>query len=152
MLKEKRIVSRIYRNRRIGDFLKELNLTEGRATGFPKIYDAMNRNGSPEPVFKTDEESTHFLAVIPAHPESKEKGEAGGEANQTSLNDTEKAILKLLKKGTCSAEELAKELGLKSRSGFLTRTLKRLIKYGFIEYLYPESPKHPDQKYKLRQL
>jgi len=36
-----------YHNRRIRDFLNELQLTEGRATGFPKIYDAMNKNGSP---------------------------------------------------------------------------------------------------------
>ena len=33
-----RIVARDYRNRRIGDFLKELELTEGRATGFPTIF------------------------------------------------------------------------------------------------------------------
>ncbi|RBJ75971.1 transcriptional regulator, partial [Pseudomonas sp. MWU12-2534b] len=32
-----RVVSRRYRNRRIGEFLKELDLTEGRSTGIPKI-------------------------------------------------------------------------------------------------------------------
>jgi predicted HTH transcriptional regulator len=69
MLKKKRIVSREYRNRRIGDFLKELQLTEGRATGFPKIYDAMKRNGSPEPRFETDHERSYFLAVLPVHPD-----------------------------------------------------------------------------------
>lgn len=151
MLKQKRIVSRMYRNRRIGDFLKELNLTEGRATGFPKIYDAMHKNGSPEPVFETDNQRSYFLAILRAHPDMKERGEAGGEANQISLNDTEKAILKYLKEGPCSADELANELGLKRRSGFLTRTLRRLIKYGFIEYLYPATPRHPDQKYKLKE-
>jgi len=31
-----RAVSRRYRNRRIGEFLKELDLTEGCATGSPK--------------------------------------------------------------------------------------------------------------------
>ncbi|WP_140938596.1 ATP-binding protein [Sphingobacterium lumbrici] len=50
---QKRIVARDYRNRRIGDFLKELDLTEGRGTGFPTIYRAMNKNGSPDPVFET---------------------------------------------------------------------------------------------------
>ena len=29
--------SRRYRNRRLGDFLKELDLTEGRSTGVPTI-------------------------------------------------------------------------------------------------------------------
>jgi ATP-dependent DNA helicase RecG len=38
MLQKERIIARDYRNRRSGDFLKELQLTEGRSTGFPKIY------------------------------------------------------------------------------------------------------------------
>lgn len=61
------IVAREYRNRRIGDFLKELQLTEGRGTGFPAIYDALEANGSPKPVFETDDDSTYFLTTIPAH-------------------------------------------------------------------------------------
>ena len=37
------------RNRRIGELLKELKLAEGRLTGLPQIYDAMEQNGSPTP-------------------------------------------------------------------------------------------------------
>lgn len=48
-LRDGRAVSRRYRNRRIGEFLKELDLTEGRATGIPKILRAMRENGSPAP-------------------------------------------------------------------------------------------------------
>ena len=51
-----RAVSRRYRNRRIGEFLKELDLTEGRATGIPKILKVMAANGSPSPLFETDDE------------------------------------------------------------------------------------------------
>ncbi|MBN2745228.1 MAG: hypothetical protein JXR34_00740, partial [Bacteroidales bacterium] len=61
-----RIVARDYRNRRIGDFLKELHLTEGRGTGFPTIYNAMRDNGSSDPIFDTDEQSTYFLTTLPA--------------------------------------------------------------------------------------
>jgi len=64
---QQRIIARDYRNRRIGDFLKELELTEGRATGFPTIYKAMEQNGSPRPIFDTDELSTYFLVTLPAH-------------------------------------------------------------------------------------
>lgn len=60
------IVAREYRNRRIGDFLKELHLTEGRGTGFPTIYDAMENNGSPAPIFETDDQ-TYVLVTLPAH-------------------------------------------------------------------------------------
>ena len=52
---QKRIIAREYRNRRIGDFLKELKLTEGRGTGLPSIYSSLEANGSPEPSFKTDD-------------------------------------------------------------------------------------------------
>ena len=45
-LRAGRAVPRRYRNRRIGEFLKELEITEGRSTGIPKILDAMRRNGS----------------------------------------------------------------------------------------------------------
>lgn len=46
-LNSDKIVARRYRNRRIGDFLKELDLTEGRCTGIPKMRAAMEKNGSP---------------------------------------------------------------------------------------------------------
>ena len=45
-LRRGKAVSRRYRNRRIGEFLKELDLTEGRATGIPKILRAMRANSS----------------------------------------------------------------------------------------------------------
>lgn len=50
-LREYRVFSRRYRNRRIGEFLKEMHLTEGRNTGFRKIRNALRNNGSPEPLF-----------------------------------------------------------------------------------------------------
>lgn len=57
------------RNRRIGDFLKELNLAEGRGTGIPKIFRKMKENGSPRPIFDFDEEKTYFRVILPAHPQ-----------------------------------------------------------------------------------
>ena len=50
-LREFRVHSRRYRNRRIGEFLKEMHLTEGRNTGFRKIRNALRNNGSPDPLF-----------------------------------------------------------------------------------------------------
>ena len=46
--KKGQAVSRCYRNRRIGEFLKELDLAEARSTGVPKIFRAMRQNDSPE--------------------------------------------------------------------------------------------------------
>ncbi len=57
------------RNRRIGEFLKELKLAEGRLSGLPKVFQAMEANGSPPPRFEFDEQRTFFQATLPAHPE-----------------------------------------------------------------------------------
>lgn len=57
------------RNRRIGEFLKELGLAEGRLSGLPKVFQAMEANGSPLPRFDFDEQRTYFQVTLPAHPE-----------------------------------------------------------------------------------
>ena len=61
-LKKFTVYSRRYRNRRIGDFLKELHLTEGRNTGFKKILNALKANGSPLPEFETDKYHDYFVS------------------------------------------------------------------------------------------
>jgi len=57
------------RNRRIGEFLKELDLAEGRGTGIPKIRRKMKENGSPQPKFEFDAGRTYFRVILPAHPQ-----------------------------------------------------------------------------------
>ncbi|MCZ7399882.1 MAG: tetratricopeptide repeat protein [Candidatus Methanoperedens sp.] len=57
------------RNRRIGEFLKEPGLAEGRGTGIPKIKRKMNENGSPDPEFEFDDGRTYFRVILPAHPQ-----------------------------------------------------------------------------------
>lgn len=61
----KKLKARRYRNRRLGDFLKELDLTEGRATGIPTIQKALRVNGSAPAVIDTDDDRTYFLMTIP---------------------------------------------------------------------------------------
>ena len=66
-LKEANILrSRRDRNRRLGEFLKELDLTEGRATGIPTIQKKLRENGSPKATIETDESRSYFLIDIPA--------------------------------------------------------------------------------------
>ncbi len=63
-----KVRSRRYRNRRLGEFLKELELTEGRATGIPTILNSLKDNGSPAPRFHTDEDRTFFEVELFIHP------------------------------------------------------------------------------------
>ncbi|MBR6589872.1 MAG: winged helix-turn-helix transcriptional regulator, partial [Bacteroidaceae bacterium] len=61
------LVSRRYRNRRLGEYLKELDMTEGRSTGIPTIQNVLENNGSPRATVITDEDRTFFRIIIPCH-------------------------------------------------------------------------------------
>lgn len=76
-LRTYRAISRRYRNRRVGDFLKELRLTEGRNTGLTKILRSMRQNGSPDPVFETDADRLYFLVTLPIRPGFHEGAQVG---------------------------------------------------------------------------
>lgn len=72
-LRQYRAVSRRYRNRRVGEYLKEFHLTEGRNTGMRKMLAALRNNGSPDPLFETDEGRLYFLVTIFAHEDTYTK-------------------------------------------------------------------------------
>ncbi len=154
MLQKERIIARDYRNRRIGDFLKELQLTEGRSTGFPKIYKAMEQNGSPEPTFETDSNRSYFLAKLPVHEQVTSPNEDRVQARvqagvQASLNKTEQQILKACTQGEKSSGELLDILGYETRTRNFRDALSHLLELGLIAYTIPDTPRHPDQKYKI---
>ncbi len=65
--KARKLKTRKYRNRRLGDFLKELDLSEGRATGIPTIQKHLKLNGSDPASIETDENRSFFLLTIPSH-------------------------------------------------------------------------------------
>jgi len=72
--------------------LIELELTEGRSTGIPKMLRTMAENGSPAPEFETDEDRSYNLVRLPVHadadwqdlaaelPPGKAAGQATGQA------------------------------------------------------------------------
>lgn len=61
----KKLKARRYKNRRLGDFLKELGLTEGRATGIPTIQKHLRLNGNSPAIIETDLDRTYFLITLP---------------------------------------------------------------------------------------
>lgn len=65
----KRFRSRMYRNRRLGEFLKELDLSEGHSTGIPTIQEELAKNGSPRANFYTDDDRRALRVEIPIHPD-----------------------------------------------------------------------------------
>ena len=83
------------RNRRIGEFLKELGLAEGRLTGLPKVFQAMEANGSPVPRFDFDEQRTWFQATLPAHPEYGALSALRDAAHLRALGESAEALRRL---------------------------------------------------------
>ena len=83
------------RNRRIGEFLKELKLAEGRLTGLPKVFRAMADNGSPTPCFDFDGSRTWFRAVLPAHPEYAAISALRDAAHLRALGEREEAFVRV---------------------------------------------------------
>ena len=150
-LNGERIVARRYRNRRIGDFLKELDLTEGRCTGIPTMRAAMAENGSPPPRFATDEGRTYFFAELLVHPELPGIGRGQDEVEDvvnvhTSL---EKSILGLVAVESKSKPEIAEVLQMSKASGSLIRALSSLREGGWIDLTLPDKPKSRNQRYKI---
>lgn len=120
---ELRIRARVYRNRRIGDFLKELKLIEGRNTGFPNAIKALKANGSGMPRFEMDEERSFLSVTIPIHPYFLQA---------SSDKDTEyrEKILVQLRTSPMNRTELAKALGMKGISRKLSAAVEQLIAEG----------------------
>lgn len=64
---EGKVRARRYRNPKIGEFFKELELSEKKSTGISKILRELKINGSPLPEFETDEDRTYMITTIKIH-------------------------------------------------------------------------------------
>jgi len=137
-LKKERVISRSYRNRRVGDFLKELDYTEGRSTGFPTIHRHLKKNFSPKPAFETDENNLHFLATIYCHKLFASK--------PIELNEKEKLVLDFCKQPK-SSREILDFIGVSYHSKNIANYIGALIEGGYLYYTIPELPSHRNQKY-----
>jgi ATP-dependent DNA helicase RecG len=143
------IVARKYRNRRIGDFLKELHLTEGRGTGIPKIRRAMSKNGSPEPTFDTDEELTYFLVVLPIHPAWAVQDTVQDGVQDGVLDDN--LILRYCLRPK-KRREIMSELGLYNNYDNFVKYTKHLLVLGLLELTIPDKPSSGNQQYRTTPL
>ena len=163
-LKNFKVKSRRYRNRRIGEFLKELHLTEGRNTGFRKILAALAKNGSPLPEFETDEAHDYFITRLFLrkgfydYDTVKEKNgnsvthqETPQETPQVKYylcNDTQKCFLNFCKEPK-STREIMSYLNLKDRNN-VRKYIVALLQMGHLVMTDPDKPKNRNQKYVAR--
>lgn len=149
---------RRYRNRRIGEFLKELEFTEGRSTGIPKIMEAMQKNGSPPAEFEFDEDYSYFMVRLPVHPAALEVAEsqAGGDSDRPRSESTPPVtppvdrLLKILSsRQAMSSPEIRACLALKDKTHVRQVYIDPAMSAGLIEYTIPNYPNSRLQKYRL---
>ena len=60
-----------------------------------------------------------------------------------------KRLVGVIGNGQLSVKEMMEGVGLKGRSNFLNTYLNPAIQEGYVCLLYPQSPRHPRQKYLL---
>lgn len=151
-IQNRRMISRRYRNRRIGDFLKELKLVEGRNTGIPTILRAMETNGSQPPVFETDADRTYFTVILPVHetflhPEAPEVKTPVKPKTRKSIEEIKALILKTLNRiGDVPTSELAAEMNYTKVTAAVSKAIKELMAEGKVVYSDPEHPRSRNQK------
>ena len=104
-----------YRNRRIGNYLKELGLTEGRNTGIPKAIEALKENNNPLPLFITDPERRSLTVRIGINPEFIHSTNQNRHEDQDDMSLRER-IIAFLATGSMSKRDLSEKLGYKGIS------------------------------------
>lgn len=142
-LAERRLLSKRYRNRRIGEFLKELDLIEGRNTGIPNILHALEANGSDPPEFNTDEDRSFFEVVFKMNPiyqnglPERRAGvlpsEREGPKKRRTRAQLRDEVVLLLAEEDLSQAALAKRLGYKGASKALAAVTENLLVEGLVE-------------------
>jgi ATP-dependent DNA helicase RecG len=149
IIETSRSVSRRYRNRRIGEFLKELDLTEGRSTGVPKMLRAMAVNGSPLPRFETDDDRLACVVRLPAHPLAQRLSvqETDQDTDQVTLEVAR--LLSIAAQGEHARSALQEALGLKHTPNFRRIYLLPALSKGLIEMTLPDKPNSRSQRYRL---
>lgn len=84
---EGRIKGRKYRNRRIGELFKEIDLSEKKGTGIPKILRELKKNGSPGPEFDMDDDRTYLNTIIHIR-DGFDKNEIMSESMSKSMSES----------------------------------------------------------------
>lgn len=139
-----KVRARRYRNPKIGEFFKEIDLSEKKSTGISKILRELERNGSPLPEFETDEDRTYMISTMKIHKGFEANDKSFGQKDDRSLTEvltevlTKKnydklfPIIKYLDKNGKITPKVAESITRKSKSTTY-RYLSMLTETGYIE-------------------
>lgn len=110
-------------------------------------------NGSPEPVFETDDQSTYFLTVLPSLINISNGASNGAQKSvqevlNTEVHDRVSEMLSLLSE-YITRQHLFDNLNLTNQSKNRAKYLDPLLKCGWVEQEFPEETTHPNQRYRI---
>ena len=130
----------------------ELEMTEGRGTGIPKMLSEIEKNGSPEPTFHTDNDRTFFLVEFPVHPVFAEAMKKKAVTEITPQVTPQ--VIELLKalQGEMTRFQIQERLGLKDRFHFRDAYLTPALEKRIVEMTIPDKPRSSKQKYRLTEM
>ncbi len=88
-----KVRARRYRKPKIGEFFKEIDLSEKKSTGISKILRELKRNGSHMPEFETDADRTYMITTIRIHEKFETENENFAQKNERSLSEVLSEVL-----------------------------------------------------------
>lgn len=96
-----------------------------------------------------DKFGTSIGSTATVHPTSTPQAPHKYPTSWGAVTENTKRLVRVINKEELSANEMLAKIGLKDRKNFSTLFLGPAIESGFVCQLYPESPRHPRQKYLL---
>lgn len=129
-IKNLNLISKKYRNKRIAEFLRDLELIEAKNTGIPKVKKALALNGSKQ--LEIDMDSNREYVSIKVYINEQFKKNNVKYNNILTLKEDnvltlKESIVELLKHQSLTLTELSRLLGYSSIPNSLRRNLNILI-------------------------
>jgi ATP-dependent DNA helicase RecG len=133
----------------IAAFFRQIGRADELGSGMRKMMRYGKAYGGADPEMIEGD----VFKIVARVPEFGPAGEAetGAQEAQSRAQSGAQSdeIVELLGAGALSAAELVNQLGLKSKTGALKRSLQQLIDGGLAEYTIPDKPTSRLQKYRL---
>jgi len=120
----------------------------------------MKANGSPAPIFETDEDRSYYLVRLAAHPlaegnsqlDDERAGQVTGQVTGQVAGQADSWLVKVLQ--ACQSmplksAEIQQLTGIRHRETFQRNYLDHLIEERLIERTIPDKPTSSKQKYRI---
>lgn len=108
----------------------------------------MAANGSPPPLFETDDDRLSFVIRLPSHPQALVPSpQVTGQVTGQVTEEVERLLRAL--HGEMSRQQMQEALSLKHRDHFEKAYLKPALAVQVIEMTLPDKPRSSLQRYRL---